>query len=221
MLLATGLAAGPLAQASTYLQQFSYFKKLKEAEAAVDAPAVFARLEAMDPQQRAAFVADKYGRFDTLRTMRSLSGDASGAAQASVWFDVASGSPARYAAQDGKALESAAAEDAIAAIVLKGATGGYAVLAGRPGGYDMQVFHPDETMHGPHGRPLWMERQAGLRAHPVPTNLLPASGRRLIQAFHAGDGAGAIPADQVMVEAGKPAPALMLPEGQFRYGVEE
>ena len=48
MLLATGLAAGPLAQASPYLQQFSYFKKLKEAEAAVDAPAVFARLEAMD-----------------------------------------------------------------------------------------------------------------------------------------------------------------------------
>lgn len=413
LLLATGLAAGPFVQALPYLQQFSYFKKLKEAEAAVDAPAVFARLEAMDPQQRAAFVADKYGRFDTLRTMRSLSGDATGAAQASVWFDVASGSPARYAAQDGKALESAAAEDAIAAIVreagkrqvvilneahhiplhrvfaaklarelrkigyeylaaeafsneiplhptaversmgfyvmepmyagfvrsamrdgwsfigydhyaeaatqaernrlrevgaarnlvekifskdpkakvfmyvgyghamkqqeasqdgwksvatllrdqlgidplsieqttmygrgdvrvdhpqyraamtrlspskaivLKGATGGYAVLAGRPGGYDMQVFHPDETMHGPHGRPLWMERQAGLRAHPVPTNLLPASGRRLIQAFHAGDGAGAIPADQVMVEAGKPAPALMLPEGQFRYGVEE
>lgn len=66
-----------------------------------------------------------------------------------------------------------------------------------------------------------MERQAGLKPHPVPAGLLPASGRRLIQAFHAGDGEGAVPVDQVMVEAGTPAASLMLPEGQFRFGYEE
>ncbi|SFD61719.1 hypothetical protein [Massilia yuzhufengensis] len=106
-------------------------------------------------------------------------------------------------------------------IVLKAAAGGYAVLAGVPGGYDMQVFHPDETALNKDGRPLWMERQAGLRPHPVPLTLLPASGRRLVQAYHIEDGDQAVPADQVLVEAGKPAPAFMLPNGQFRYGHEE
>jgi len=106
------------------------------------------------------------------------------------------------------------------AIVLKNAAGGHAVQGGLPG-YDMQVFHPDETAHGAHGRPLWMERRAGLRPLPVPVDLLPATGRRLVQAFHVADGRGAIPADQVMVEAGKPAPSFMLPEGQFRFGFEE
>lgn len=106
-------------------------------------------------------------------------------------------------------------------VVLKAAAGGHVTIGVRPGGYELQVFHPDETMHGPHGRPLWMERQAGLRPQPVPASLLPASGRRLVQAFHAADGPGAVPADMVMVEAGKPAPSLMLPEGQFRFAYEE
>lgn len=413
LLLAASIAACPLAQAASFLEQFSYFKALKEAEARIDAPGVFTRLEAMTPEQSAAFVENKAWGFDLLRNARSLSGDATGAAQASAWFDIASGTAARFAAHSGKPLESASAEDAIEAIVrearkrqivilneahhvpvhrvfaaklarelrkagftyltaeafsldiqlhpkavsrsmgyyvmepmyagfvrsalrdgwsfvgydhhpgdvnpndrerlreigaaknivekifakdpkakvfmyvgyghamkmqetkpdawksvatllrdtlgtepltidqatmygrgdprvehpqyraamqrfapsmaivLKAATGGYATVGLKPGSFDMQVFHPDETMHGPHGRPLWMERQAGLRPRPVPADLIPAGGRRLIQAFHAGDGAGAVPADQVMVEAGKPAPALILPEGQFRFGYEE
>ena len=106
-------------------------------------------------------------------------------------------------------------------IVLKAAAGGYAVIGVKPGSYDMQVYHPDETALTKEGRPLWMERQAGLKPRPVPASLIPASGRRLVQAFHAEDGAGAVPADQVMVEAGKPAPAFMLPEGQFRFAYEE
>lgn len=106
-------------------------------------------------------------------------------------------------------------------IVLKAASGGYATIGLRPGSFDMQVFHPDETKLTKEGRPLWIERQAGLKPRPVPAKLLPASGRRLVQAFHAGDGAGAVPADQVMVEAGKPAPSFMLPEGEFRFDYEE
>lgn len=106
-------------------------------------------------------------------------------------------------------------------MVLKAATGGYVVSGVTAGSYDMQVFHPDETMHATSGRPLWMERQAGLAPRPVPMDMLPARGRRLIQAFHRDDGPGAIPADMVMVEAGKPAPALMLPKGQFRFSYEE
>lgn len=106
-------------------------------------------------------------------------------------------------------------------MVLKSPAGGYVVSGVAPGSYDMQVFHPDETMHSTSGRPLWMERQAGLAPHPVPANILPAQGRRLVQAFYREDGPSAVPADMVLVEAGKPAPALMLPQGQFRFSYEE
>lgn len=408
LLLAASLALCPPGKAaSPYIEQFSYMKSLKEAEAKAGAPAVFAQLEAMDPARRAGFAADRRVLFERVRTMRAVSGDATGAAQASSWIDIGDGMPAAYASQSGEALAAATADDAIEAIVraagqrqivilneahhvpqdrvfaarlaralrkigftylaaeafsndiplhpkavsrymgfyvmepmyagfvrsamqdgwsfvgydhiadssieretgaaqnlikqifardpkarvfmyvgyghaakqtaprkdgwksvatllreqlgtdpltidqavmygrgdarvdhpqyraamqrfapvrpivLKAATGGHVTIGVRPGSFDMQVFHPDETMHGPHGRPLWMERQAGLRAHPVPASLLPASGRRLIQAFHVADGEGAVPADMVMVEAGKPPPSLMLPEGQFRFAYEE
>ena len=387
-----------------------YLKLLARAESASGAPGVFAELESMAPDRRKAFLEERAGAMDSLRTMRSLSGDASGAAQASMWFDIASGRPSQYAAHDGRVLESARAEEALAAIVREaksrqivilneahhvpfhrvfaarlakelrkigfdylaaeafaldiplhpaavernmgfyvnepmygafvrsairdgwsfvgydhmpeGASpndrerlrelgaarnlvegifaknpkakvfmyvgyghaakqreanangwksvatllretlgtdpltieqtimygrgdvrvdhplyraamrrfapsvpvvfaareGGYAVVGTRPGSFDMQVFHPDETGHGKEGRPLWMRRQAGLAPQPVPAGLLPAQGRRLIQAFHVEDGIDAVPLDMVMVEAGKPAPALMLPEGRFRFG---
>ncbi len=407
--LASG-AAGAAPDVAPAPAKLSYLKKIDEVEARIGAPAVFARIEAMKPDEQAAFALANRADFDRLRGVRSLAGDATGAAQASVWFDVADGGPARYAAVKTGELDSLVAEDAIRAIVrqarerrivilneahhvplhrvfaarlaselrkigytylaaeafaenvpphpatpaqvggyyvaepmyaafvrsamrdgwtfvgydhhpkdapaaersrlreigaarnlvekifardpaakvfmyvgyghaqkdfraggvnmvayllkeatgidpltvdqsvmygrgdarvdlpqyraamarfapsraivLKSSAGGHAVQGGLPG-FDMQVFHPDETAHGAHGRPLWMERQAGLAPQPVPVHLLPASGRRLVQAFHAADGAWAVPADQVMVEAGKPAPSFMLPEGAFRFGYEE
>jgi len=408
LLLAAALAASPFAgAASPTIEQFSYMKSLKEAEARAEVPAVFAQLEVMEPARRAAFATERRDLFERVRTMRSLSGDATGAARASAWIDIGDRMPAAYATQSGEALAAATPEDAIEAIVrearkrrivilneahhvpqgrvfagklarelrkigysylaaeafandiprhpkavsrfmgfyvmepmyagfvrsamqdgwsfvgydhvadsavqreigaarnivenifardpqarvfmyvgyghaskqqvarkdgwksvatllreqlgtdpltvdqvvmqgrgdarvdhpqyraaverfapskpivLKAAAGGHVTVGLRPRSHDMQVVHPDETMQGPHGRPLWMERQAGLRPHPVPAGLLPASGRRLIQAFHVADGEGAVPADMVMVEAGKREPSLMLPEGQFRFAYEE
>lgn len=408
LLLAGCLAACPLAGNASEPFRWSYLEKVREAEARVGGPGVFAQLEAMQPAQRAAILEEKRGAIDLLMNMRSLTGDAAGTAQAALWFEIANGYPAKYAAQSGKPLESATSEDALQAIVrearhrqivilneahheplhrvfasrlaaelkkigydylaaetfdktipsrpatvttymgfystepmyaeflrraardgwsfvgydhveadserereigsarnivekvfarnpkaklfmyvgyghagkqqavseggwksvatllreqlgtepltidqttmygrgdvradhpqhrvamqrfspskpivLKAPSGGFATIGLRPGSFDLQVFHPDETMFTKEGRPLWMERQAGLKPRPVPASLLPASGRRLVQAFHAADGAGAVPADQVIVEAGKPAPSLMLPEGQFRFGYEE
>lgn len=83
---------------------------------------------------------------------------------------------------------------------------------------DLQVFHP--RTHLLHGRPSWL-RQMGRTARPVPSNLLPSQGRRLVQAFLADEGEGAIPIDQVLVEAGKPIPRLMLPERPVRYAVQD
>ena len=409
LLLAAGLAISPLTEAAP----FSYMGILKQAESSAGAPAVFAKLDAMNELERKEFLDEQRGGIDMLRNMRSLVGDDAGTAQASAWFDIASDLPAKYASHSGAALKGANAEDALQAIVreastrqivflneahhvplarvfaarlakelrkigftylacetfdehiparpaaitrdmgfylrepmyggflrsalrdgwtfvgydtapeaanqaernrlrevgaarnimekvfakdpkakifiyvgyghamkqkaanekgwkslatllreglgkepltidqatmyargnarvdhpqyratvqrlaplqpivLRAAAGGYAVLAGTTGDYDMQVFHPDETALNEKGRPLWMERQAGLTPRPVPANLLPASGRRLVQAYHAEEGATAVPADQLLVEAGKPAPAFMLPKGQFRFSYEK
>jgi hypothetical protein len=43
----------------------------------------------------------------------------------------------------------------------------------------------------------------------------------MIYAFHANEPSDAVPADVVLVEAGKPVPTFMLPQGQFRYVVED
>jgi hypothetical protein len=83
---------------------------------------------------------------------------------------------------------------------------------------DLQVFHP--RTHFLHGRPSWL-RQMGRTARPVPSSLLPSQGRRLVQAFLVDEGEGAIPIDQVLVEAGKPVPRLMLPKRPVRYAVQD
>ena len=83
---------------------------------------------------------------------------------------------------------------------------------------DLQVFHPNRPQVA--GRPAWL---AGMGRHreAIPKSLLPTSGERLVQAFVVGEGDGAIPIDQVLVTAGKPAPPLMLPQAPVRYTTED
>jgi hypothetical protein len=50
---------------------------------------------------------------------------------------------------------------------------------------------------------------------------VPKSGRRLVQAFVANESADAVPMDQVIVEAGKPVPKLMLPKGKYRFAIQD
>lgn len=82
---------------------------------------------------------------------------------------------------------------------------------------DMQVAHPRERLVG--GRPSWL-LQMGRRMVPVPTHLLPSSGRRLVQAFIASENDG-VPVDQVVVTAGTPAPVMMLPRQRVRFTVQD
>lgn len=81
------------------------------------------------------------------------------------------------------------------------------LLLGTPG-TDLQVVHPARRYR--YGRPTWLAALGG-RPVAIPRALLPATGERLIQAFDARAPADAIPLDQVLVTAGRPAPSLMLP----------
>ncbi len=86
------------------------------------------------------------------------------------------------------------------------------------GAVDLQVVHP--IVADKYGRPGWL-MSMGRKPKPVPANLLPKAGVRLIQAFIASEAEDAIPVDQVLVFAGHPAPKLMLPGVAVRYAVQD
>lgn len=102
--------------------------------------------------------------------------------------------------------------------VLRKADGSARLLRLSPGTVDLQVIHPPQALVN--GRPAWLASWAQRRPFSIPAAWLPAQGRRLIYAMHKDDPVQAIPADIVIVDAGKPAPALMLPAGEFRFEFE-
>lgn len=83
---------------------------------------------------------------------------------------------------------------------------------------DLQVVHPRTICMS--GRPDWL---TGLRRRPkpIPRHLLPLSGRRLVQAFAKNAPSNAVPLDQVIVEAGRRPPSMMLPDQPIRYQVQD
>jgi hypothetical protein len=101
----------------------------------------------------------------------------------------------------------------------KGAAGKPLVFGWPQAAFDYQVMFPDYAALG--DATSWRVSMAERRPQAIPTELLPKQGRRMIYAFHANEPNDAVPADAVLVEAGKPVPQLMLPKGQFRYVVED
>jgi len=83
---------------------------------------------------------------------------------------------------------------------------------------DLQVLHPPTWLRD--GRPGWLEAM-GRRPSAIPPALVPKRGRRLVQAFLAGEPDDSVPVDQLLVEAGKPVPKLMLPARPVRYAVQD
>lgn len=82
---------------------------------------------------------------------------------------------------------------------------------------DLQVVHP--ITHITHGRPNWLETMGRKPARPA-SGLVPRSGRSLVQAFIASEGADAIPVDQAVLEPNNPR-WFMLPDQPVRFVVKE
>ena len=97
--------------------------------------------------------------------------------------------------------------------VLADREGKYQVFALPPGAYDMQVVHPAWPLDSQTGRRTWLSALAGFKPHPVPTALLPTTGRRLVMAMRPKAVPGETPLDAILLEAGKKPPMLMLPDG--------
>lgn len=86
---------------------------------------------------------------------------------------------------------------------------------------DMQVIYPAYSTSPATGRASWLASLAGFTPRDIPKELLPATGRRMIYAYHKQEPVDGIPADVVIVEAGKATPKLMLPPGEFRFAFED
>jgi hypothetical protein len=88
------------------------------------------------------------------------------------------------------------------------------------GPVDIQVWHRPVTLR--HGRAHWLSMNGYRKPRAIPKDLLPAQGRRLIQAFVDGESVDAVPMDQVLVNAGDPnPPRLMLPKGKYRFVTQD
>ena len=88
-----------------------------------------------------------------------------------------------------------------------------------PDAVDLQVVHPLRTYR--YGRPSWLAKMGGVPGK-IPEDLRPTTGKRLVQAFDASEPADAVPLDQVLVEAGKSSPMLMLPKDRkIRFAIQD
>ena len=97
---------------------------------------------------------------------------------------------------------------------------GRPLIEGRPvGAYDLQVIHPPLRLV--RGRPAWLWR-LGRRPVTVPRSLLPRSGRRLIQVFAAREAADSVPLDQIVIDARRAAPPLLVPRNlRLRWAYQD
>ncbi len=82
---------------------------------------------------------------------------------------------------------------------------------------DLQVVHPRRSYR--FGRPAWLAALGG-QPVPIPKDLVPPTGRRLIQVFAANAPADAVPLDQVLVQSGAVMPMLMAPSEPLRFEVQ-
>ncbi|MBL8892117.1 MAG: hypothetical protein JNL67_19230 [Planctomycetaceae bacterium] len=95
----------------------------------------------------------------------------------------------------------------------------YLVQGPYAGKVDLQIIHPLTRLQ--RGRPAWLLALPGRRAVEIPTEILGAKKRILVQAFVASEPNDAIPVDQVLVVPGVEPPVLALRKGSYRIVVQD
>lgn len=106
-------------------------------------------------------------------------------------------------------------------VVLRAQNGQAEVFGTFPGGYDLQVTHPPYPVDPKTGRAAWLSQLAGFKPMRIPQTLMPASGRRLVQALRQGAADDEVPLNAVLLTAGEKAPMLMLPPGPFELKTQD
>lgn len=87
------------------------------------------------------------------------------------------------------------------------------LFAAEKGRRDVTVFQP-RSRHA-EGRPTWLRLGGERRPYRLPRGVCGPAAACLVNARAAGESADAVPVDRVEVRKGAPAPALMLPRGEF------
>jgi hypothetical protein len=108
-----------------------------------------------------------------------------------------------------------------APFVLRAQDGGYEVFGGYRSAVDMQVFHPRYGVDADSGRSAWLRTLAGFRATEVPAAMRDVITPSYVYAYPEGSPDDAVPADVVRLKPGAPLPKLMLPDGQFRFVIQQ
>ncbi|NYE63806.1 hypothetical protein FHW58_005040 [Duganella sp. 1224] len=105
--------------------------------------------------------------------------------------------------------------------VLRTPDGGYAVFGSYRSAVDMQVVHPRYGVDADSGRAAWLRTLSGFHAAEAPAAMRNAEAPSYVYAYPQGQPENAVPVDVVRLTPGLPAPKLMLPDGQFRFTIQQ
>jgi hypothetical protein len=108
-----------------------------------------------------------------------------------------------------------------APFVLRAPDGGYEVFGSYRAAADMQVVHPRYGMDADSGRAEWLRTLSDFRATEVPADMRAAVAPHYVYVYPQGQPEDAVPVDVVRLTPGAPAPKLMLPDGQFRFVIQQ
>jgi hypothetical protein len=108
-----------------------------------------------------------------------------------------------------------------APFVLRAPDGGYEVFGSYRSAVDMQVVHPRYGMDADSGRSAWLRALAGFHATEIPAAMRDLTTPSFVYAYPKGQPDDAVPADVVQLKPGAPLPKLMLPDGQFRFVIQQ
>jgi hypothetical protein len=106
-------------------------------------------------------------------------------------------------------------------VVLVDSEGEPTKLTGAQAGFDFHVAHAPYGTDARTRRPEWMTSSEVFYPFPIPSDLIPAEGVRLLYAFPRNSGNDAVPLDLVLLRPGEPAPTLMLISDQYELAHED